>query len=193
MTERLDYSDVGAEAGLARLQDAMRASGLLMTILPEQLAGHSQPQVMENMPPSMFGLAEISFDAMSDVLSDPDVKMHVVRFTAAATAATVIIQGYRLMGIGGRQKVLAAMIPPGFIESALGRGGFRVPKHDKFTLEDIRTLASKISSLKSEEQVNSLLAEQDPELLAYFKAVSDYVRKGQALELAPYCPEGRCT
>ena len=128
---------------------------------------------------SMFGLEPLSIIEMARILDNPDLKIHVVHLTASALAASFIIQSYRFLGLGGRQKVLAAIVPPGLLNDWLGRPGYRVPPHEVYSLGDVRDLAQTLKSFTSDIEAQEYLNQQDPELAAYFQVVVDYVRKAQ--------------
>lgn len=133
----------------------------------------------------MFNLSTLSFSEMASILEDSDLKMYTVQLTTSAVIGSLLITGYRLLALGGRQKALAALIPPGVLNEAVGRSGYRVPPHNEYDLEDVTDLAIEITSLTSEEDIREFLITQDPELVAYFSIIVDYVRQAQAIENDP--------
>jgi hypothetical protein len=141
----------------------------------------------------LFGLAPISLGRAVDLLGQPDLQMHVVTLSTGAVLGSLAITAYQFLGLGGRQKVVAAVIPPGAINGFFGRTGYRVPGHETYTLEDVRRLQQALAQLSTEAEKQAHLDRQDQELVAYFFVVLDYVRQAQAIEFSEQCPDfDRC-
>ncbi len=136
----------------------------------------------------LFGLPLMSLQDKARVLGNPDLQMHVVRMSAAALVASAGLLSYRLLALGGRQKALASLVPPGYVEGLFGRQGIRVPPHETYSLQDVENFAAQLRLLESQQEIDAFLQAQNPELIAYFNVVVEYVRRAEAMQRAVDCP-----
>jgi len=143
----------------------------------------------QNPPPGQVDLPKIDLlRQLSDSLTvDPDLQLHAVRLSASALFASATILAYKTLGLGGKQKVMAAILPPQLLMDQLGRHGYRVPSHSDYTPEDVLALADLIQD-SSDQELQVLASDIDPDLLDYLVIVVDYVRQAQALEYQKACP-----
>jgi hypothetical protein len=139
--------------------------------------------------PGQVALPKIDLvrDLTRSFTQNPDLRMHTVTLSVGAVAASTLILAYRTLGLGGRQRALAAIIPPQLIMDSLGREGYRVPAHSDYSTEDVRELALMMSQM-SDAELELFLSEADPELIEYFVIVAEYIRQADALIFMQSCP-----
>lgn len=118
---------------------------------------------------------------------DPEMQMYAVKLSLSAVAASMFITLYRMAALGGRQRVLAAIIPPEIILDQLGRSGYRVPAHNKYAPEDAKVVAQTLVNLPA-DQVPGYIESLDVELVEYLSTIIYYIRAAQAQELSNWCP-----
>lgn len=131
-------------------------------------------------------LPVIDLQKMAQVLADPSIQFRAMAVTTAVILGTSLYKVIQAGGLlsPGTVKSLAVVVPPGIVEDALGVSGYKVPSHDVYSTDDVLALRDAIleSEITQEE-----LETADPELLAYFQVVTDYVRKAKAQELSNFC------
>lgn len=142
-----------------------------------------------NPPPGQVDLPKIDLlrQLSAALTSTPDLQLHSVRLSASALFASAAIIAYKTFGLGGRQRALAAVVPPQVLMDQLGRPGYRVPSHSEYTPDDVLALAYHMEGL-SDPELQNLAKDLDPELLDYLVIVVDYVRQAQAIEYLKACP-----
>ncbi len=142
-----------------------------------------------NPPPGQVDFPKIDFlrQLSSALTSTPDLQLHSVHLSASTLFASAAIIAYKTFGLGGRQRALAALVPPQVLMDQLGRPGYRVPAHSDYTPDDVLALADHMQGL-SDQELQNLAADLDPELLDYLVIVVDYVRQAQYQEYLKACP-----
>lgn len=164
---------------------------------PAPSAGTSPGYIYDNPRPDFptgfpnpygynFNISELQEWANALTL-DPDMQLYVVQLSAGAVIASLAITAYRMAAIGGRQRILAAIIPPEVILDQFGRVGYRVPAHSDYSTADVMAVAQQLAQMNSEEAA-AYVQTLDPELLHYFSTVVYYVRSARALEFLEQCP-----
>lgn len=138
-------------------------------------------------PPGQVDVPKMVIQDLRDMarnLSDPNLELYTLALTTAIVSSSAIM-AYQLLGLG-KGKALAAVIPPGAVNSFFGRTGYRVPSHDVYDTDDVTALSNEIKSMNDQELVE-FLKSVDSELLDYLQTVDDYVRRGRGIEFQQWC------
>lgn len=133
-----------------------------------------------------FNISELQ-EWANALTMDPDMQLYVVQLSAGAVIASLTITMYRMAAIGGRQRILAAIIPPEVILDQFGRTGYRVPAHSDYSTADVMAVAQQLATMNA-DQAAAYVQTLNPELLHYFSTVVYYVRSARALEYLEQCP-----
>ncbi len=129
-----------------------------------------------------------SLREMARNLSAPELEIHTVHLTTAAVLGSLTILAYRVLGIGGRARALAAVVPPQIILDATGRAGYRVPAHETYSEEEALAMARQIDAMSNDE-LEDFMNTVDPELIEYMEVIDYYVRQARGREFQQWCPD----
>lgn len=118
---------------------------------------------------------------MAEAVNQNKDQLHIEKLTLSALGGLALIGFYRVLTRGGAMPAYS-FFPPNLLKS----NGYSLPKHEKYTLEDIKVFASRVGS-KTDEEIKNLLEGTEGDFLKYFQVVVDSIQAQKKLEFNKKC------